>query len=108
MPCGTLVEEEGRVRYSQSKHKDVIAVSYLSSWPLSIYSVSHSCAEGEPADGVGTFTTGNEPFLLGDSATWWTEAGTSSPDYERYLGISKEMTEMVAKVSVPEIFPQSS
>lgn len=56
-------------------------------------------AEVEPADAVGTFTTGNEPSLLGDSATWWTEAGTSSPDYERYLGISKEMTEMVAKVS---------
>jgi hypothetical protein len=58
-----------------------------------------SFAEIEPADAVGTFTTGNEPSLLGDSATWWTEAGSSSSDYERYLGISKEMTEMVAKVS---------
>jgi hypothetical protein len=56
-----------------------------------------SFAEIEPADAVGTFTTGDEPSLLGDSATWWTEAASSS-DYERYLGISKEMTEMVAKV----------
>jgi hypothetical protein len=52
-----------------------------------------------PAEVVGTFTTGNEPSLLGDSAIWWTEAGSSSSDFERYLGISKEMTEMVAKVS---------
>jgi len=57
-----------------------------------------SSAELEPANGIGTFTNGNEPSLLGDSATWWTETGTSSSDYERYLGISVEMTEMVAKV----------
>ena len=67
---------------------------------MPIYSVSHLLLiSSEPADIVGTFTTGNEPSLLGDSATWWTEAGSSSSDYERYLGISKEMTEMVAKVS---------
>jgi hypothetical protein len=64
-----------------------------------LFSESSFADKLEPADVAGTFTTGNEPSLLGDSATWWTEAGTSSSDYERYLGISKEMTEMVAKVS---------
>jgi hypothetical protein len=52
------------------------------------------------ADSSGTFTTGNEPSFLGESATWWSEINHPSGEYERYLGISREMTEMVAKVSV--------
>ena len=46
----------------------------------------------------GTFTTGDEPTLLGQSAGWWNNMGEQFGEHERYLGISIMMTEHIAKV----------
>lgn len=53
---------------------------------------------------VGTFTTGDEPLLLGQDAAWWEDGSQGWSEsqwesYERYLGISREMTRIIAQVS---------
>jgi hypothetical protein len=58
------------------------------------------------ADVFSTFTTGEEPTLLGHDAPWWNENQKSATTewqwdaYEHTFGISRGMAEMVAKCRV--------
>lgn len=56
-------------------------------------------------DVFSTFTTGEEPLLLGENAPWWFEFDKTAVSdwqweaYERQFGMSREMLELVARVS---------
>jgi hypothetical protein len=57
------------------------------------------------SDVFSTFTTGDEPTLLGHDAEWWLENTAANTEwqwdaYEHQYGISRPMAEMVAKCRV--------
>ncbi|KAL1408591.1 hypothetical protein Q8F55_005404 [Vanrija albida] len=57
-------------------------------------------------DVFSTFTTGEEPLLLGEHAPWWFEFNKTAVSdwqweaYERQFGMSREMLELVARCRV--------
>ena len=53
---------------------------------------------------TGTFSTGDEPLFLGQSPAWWDirenrhRTETEWEAFERHMGLTREMVEIIAKV----------